>query len=205
MLSCLALACSLAIQDPKIDFDTKQLENLTKFAKDAEALAKKEYPKTADVLGIPRSSLADVKVIIDFNADGVAYADGTTIHVAAKYASAHPDDTGLVVHELCHVAQHYPKYDPVWLVEGIADYVRWFAFEPLNKRPIVKKAKANARASYRTTGAFIDWVLRTKDKEVVHKLNKALFENTYKEELWKDYTGSTLDELNEQWKATLSD
>ena len=205
MLSCLAFVVATALQDPKIVFDTKQLENLTKFTKEAEVLAKAEYPKTADVLGIPRSSLADVKVIIDFNADGVAYADGLTIHVAAKYASAHPDDTGLVVHELCHVAQHYPKYDPVWLVEGIADYVRWFAFEPLNKRPVVKKAKANARASYRTTGAFIDWVLRTKDKEIVHQLNKALHEDYYKEDLWKEYTGSTLDELNEQWKASLAE
>jgi len=205
MLPCLALLCTLAVQDPKIDFDTKQLENLVKFAKEAQALAKKEYPKTADVLGIPRASLPNVKVIIDFDADGVAYADGTTIHVAAKYAAAHPDDTGLVVHELCHVAQHYPKYDPVWLVEGIADYVRWFAFEPLNKRPVVKKAKANARASYRTTGAFLDWVLRTKDKDIVKKLNKVLAEGQYKEALWKDYTGNTLDELAEAWKASLSD
>lgn len=207
MLPCLALICIMSDQGqgPKIEFDKTQLEKLAKFTKEAEALAKKEYPKTADVLGIPRSSLADVKIIIDFGADGVAYADGTTIHVAAKYASEHPEDTGLVVHELCHVAQQYPKYDPVWLVEGIADYVRWFAFEPLKKRPIVKKSKANARASYRTTGAFLDWVLRTKDKDIVVKLNKALHDDFYKESLWKDYTGSTLDELNDQWKATLSD
>lgn len=203
MLPCLTVFCALIIQDPKIDFDKKQLDNLVKFTKEAEALAKKEYPKTADVLGIPRSSLPDVKVIIDFNADGVAYADGKVIHVAAKYAAAHPDDTGLVVHELCHVAQGYPKYDPVWLVEGIADYVRWFAFEPNNKRPNIKRDKANARASYRTTGAFLDFVIRTKDKDIVKKLNKALKEDTYKEDLWKTYTGRTLDELNGDWKASL--
>jgi hypothetical protein len=205
MLPFLAALCTFPLQDPKIDFNKKQLENLVKFTKEAEALAKKEYPKTADVLGIPRSSLPDVKVIIDFNADGVAYADGKVIHVAAKYAAAHPDDTGLVVHELCHVAQGYPKYDPVWLVEGIADYVRWFAFEPEGKRPKVKKASANARASYRTTGAFLDFVIRTKDKDLVKKLNKALKEDTYKESLWKDYTGRTLDELNGDWKDSLSE
>ena len=203
MYPALALATILNLQNPKIDFDTKQLKNLIKFAREAERLAKVEYPKTADVLGIPRSGLADVKVIIDFNADGVAYADGKTIHVAAKYASAHPDDTGLVVHELCHVAQQYPKYDPVWLVEGIADYVRWFAFEPLDKRPKIKRAKANARASYRTTGAFIDWTLRTYDKDIVKKLNKALFESTYTEAMWQSLTKHTLDELNEEWKASL--
>lgn len=205
MLPALALATILHFQDPKIEFDTKQLSNLVKFAKEAEALAKKEYPKTADVLGIPRSELADVKVIIDFNADGVAYANGKTIHVAAKYAASHPDDIGLVVHELCHVAQAYPKYDPVWLVEGIADYVRWFAFEALDKRPKVTKAKANARASYRTTGAFLDWALRTYDKDLVKKLNKTLRESQYKEEIWKTLTGKTLDELNDAWKASLPD
>ena len=203
MFSSTAILAVVLQQGPKIEFDKVQLENLMKFTKEAERLAKEEYPKTADVLGIPRSGLADVKVIIDFNADGVAYANGTTIHVAAKYASAHPDDTGLVVHELCHVAQHYPKYDPVWLVEGIADYVRWFAFEPLDKRPKVKRAKANARASYRTTGAFLDWTLRTYDKEIIHELNKALFESTYTEDLWKTLTKHTLDELNEEWKASL--
>jgi hypothetical protein len=205
MLSALTFGSLIAFQNPKIEFDTKQLENLVKFTKEAERLAKIEYPKTADVLGIPRTGLADVKVIIDFNATGVAYADGKTIHVAAKYASAHPDDTGLVVHELCHVAQHYPKYDPVWLVEGIADYVRWFAFEPLDKRPKIKKAKADARASYRTTGAFIDWTLRTYDNDIVKKLNKSLQESTYAEADWKTLTGKTLDELNEQWKASLSE
>ena len=203
MFTALALATVFHFQNPKIDFDTKQLENLIKFTKEAERLAKVEYPKTADVLGIPRASLPDVKVIIDFSADGVAYANGTTIHVAAKYASAHPDDTGLVVHELCHVAQHYPKYDPVWLVEGIADYVRWIAFEPTNKRPKVTKAKANARASYRTTGVFLDWVLRTYDKDLIKKLNKALVESTYSEEMWKTLTQKSLDELNEEWKASL--
>ena len=203
MFPALALATILHFQDPKIVFDTKQLDNLIKFTKESERLAKVEYPKTADVLGIPRSSLADVKILIDFNYDQVAYADGKTIHVSAKYASAHPDDTGLVVHELCHVAQSYPKYDPVWLVEGIADYVRWIAFEPTNKRPKVTKAKANARASYRTTGVFIDWALQKYDKDLVKKLNRALKENTYTEELWKTLTGKALDELNSEWKDSL--
>ncbi len=203
MFPALALAAILHLQDPKVDFDTKQLESLVKFAKEAQRLAKVEYPKTADVLGIPRSSLPNATVIIDFNATGVAATNGTIIRVAAKYASAHPDDTGLVVHELCHVAQHYPKYDPVWLVEGVADYVRWFAFEPLDKRPKVKRAKANARSSYRTTGAFLDWTLRTYDKDIIKKLNKALVEATYTEDLWKTLTKHTLDELNEEWKASL--
>ena len=203
MFPTLALAAILNFQNSKVDFDTHQLENLAKFTKEAQRLAKEEYPKTADVLGIPRSSLPNAKVIIDFNATGVAATSGTTIRVAAKYASAHPDDTGLVVHELCHVAQHYPKYDPVWLVEGIADYVRWFAFEPLNKRPKIKRAKADARASYRTTGSFLDWTLRTYDKDVIKKLNKALVDSTYSEEMWKTLTKHTLDELNEEWKASL--
>ncbi len=205
MFPCVTAFVAIALQGPKVEFDKTQLDKLARFTRESERLAKDKYTSIADVLGISKEGLTDVKIIIDFNYDGVAATSGKVIRVSAKYAAGHPDDTGCVYHELCHAAQAYPRYDPVWLVEGIADYARWFVYEPESKRPVVKKSKANARASYRTTGAFLDWVLRTKDKEIVHQMNKALHDDVYKEELWKEYTGSTLDELAEQWKATLSD
>ncbi|UJR13660.1 hypothetical protein I4U23_000672 [Adineta vaga] len=30
-----------------------------------------------------------------------------------------------VTHECMHVVQRYPRGDPGWLIEGIADYARW--------------------------------------------------------------------------------
>ena len=33
------------------------------------------------------------------------------------------------IHELCHVVQSYPNGNPLWVTEGIADYVRWAIYE----------------------------------------------------------------------------
>ena len=40
----------------------------------------------------------------------------------AQWISDHPDDFGMVIHELIHVIQAYPAAGdkPGWLVEGIA-------------------------------------------------------------------------------------
>jgi len=125
-----------------------------------------------------------------------------TIQVSAKYALAHPNDLGMIVHEMVHVVQSYPTYNPVWLVEGIADYVRWFFYEPVDKRPRPNLARASARDSYQTTAAFLYWAANKYNKDLVPKLNAALIAKQYKESLFKDLTGKTLDELNDEWKAS---
>lgn len=109
----------------------------------------------------------------------------------------------MIVHEMVHVVQSYPTYDPVWLVEGIADYVRWFFYEPVGKRPRPNPAKATARDSYQTTGAFLYWASCHYDLDLVPKLSKAFQANTYKEDLFRQFTGRTLDQLNDEWLPSL--
>jgi len=48
--------------------------------------------------------------------------------------------------------------NPGWLVEGIADYIRWFKSEPESQRPRPNPAKAKYTDSYRTTAAFLNYV-----------------------------------------------
>ena len=109
----------------------------------------------------------------------------------------------MIVHELTHVVQAYPKYDPVWLVEGIADYVRFFHFEPEANRPHPDPKKANCRDSYRTTAAFLDWAVRRYDPDLVRKLDRALKAGTYSDDLFRQSTGKPLDQLNAEWVASL--
>lgn len=153
-----------------------------------------------------------VKIVVTYSYNGVAATTGAgfgagpstpVIEVSAKYALAHPNDLGMIVHEMVHVVQSYPTYDPVWLVEGIADYVRWFFYEPVGKRPRPNPAKATARDSYQTTGAFLYWASCHYDLDLVPKLSKAFQANTYKEVLFKEFTGRTLNQLNEEWLASL--
>jgi hypothetical protein len=120
---------------------------------------------------------------------------------------------GSVVHEMVHVVQSYGRArrmnpnatrTPGWLVEGIADYIRWFLYEPQTQgAEITSRNLGRARydASYRITGNFLNWVTQTYDRDIVKKLNAAAREGKYSEQLWKDATGKTVQELGEQWKA----
>jgi len=112
---------------------------------------------------------------------------------------------------LVHVVQNYwsrrgnsnAAKTPGWVVEGIADYVRWFLYEPQSHGAEITKenfAKANYDSSYRVTGNFLYWLTQTYDKDLVQKLNAAAREGRYAESIWKDLTGKTMQELGDEWK-----
>lgn len=111
---------------PPIESDTTDAPDLKEWAAKAEALCREWYPKFAIALGAEESRLPKkIKVVYDSKYDGVAATGGDTITVSPKWVRDHPDDIGFMLHELTHFQQAYPQYDPVWLVEGISDYVRW--------------------------------------------------------------------------------
>ena len=68
-----------------------------------------------------------------------AWACGGKIFLNMKWATSCPQEAaGACVHEFAHVVQDYGPRDcraipyantPGWLVEGIADWVRWFNYE----------------------------------------------------------------------------
>jgi hypothetical protein len=134
---------------------------------------------------------------------GVAAAGGSRITGSVKYFKDHPDDIGAMVHETAHVVQQYrTRSNPGWLVEGVADYVRFFKYEP-GKIGRLNPERAKYDASYRVTAAFLNYVTEKYDNELVKKLNKAMREGEYKEDLWKQYTKKSVQELNEEWRGSL--
>ena len=58
-------------------------------------------------------------------------------------------------------------------------------------------------ASYRVSANFLNYVSEHYDKDLVKKLNAALRQGKYSEDLWKQYTGKTAPELAEEWKQSL--
>jgi Peptidase of plants and bacteria/F5/8 type C domain len=135
---------------------------------------------------------------------GVAAASGNRITGSVKFFKDHPDDLGAMIHETCHVIQRYRGGEkPGWLVEGIADHIRFFVFEPGKAGP-VNPRRAHYNDSYRTTASFLDYVSRTYDKELVLKLNQRLREGKYKGDAWKELTGKTVEELDAEWLASLA-
>jgi hypothetical protein len=134
---------------------------------------------------------------------GVAQASGSRITGAVKYFKAHPDDVGAMVHETAHVVQRYRTgNNPGWLVEGIADYVRFFKYEP-GRLGRIDPERARYNGSYRTSAAFLAFVAENHDKEIVRKLNKALREGEYREDNFKVLTKKTVQELDEEWRKAL--
>jgi hypothetical protein len=154
---------------------------------------------------------ARVSIVITDGYRGVAATGGNHVECNSGWFKENRDGEapGAVVHELVHVVQQYSRRrggasNPGWLVEGIADYIRWFKYEPepTGCRPR-NPDKASYTDSYRTTAGFLNYVVEKHDKEVVVKLNAAMRRGKYSPGLWKEYTGKTVDELWKQYVATL--
>jgi hypothetical protein len=117
-----------------------------------------------------------------------------------------------VVHELVHIVQAYGRArrenpdaarTPGWIVEGIPDYIRWFLYEPQAKgAEITQRNLSRARydGNYRITANFLNWVVEKHDKRLIQNLNVAAREGKYSEDLWKEYTGKTVQELGDEWR-----
>ncbi len=127
---------------------------------------------------------------------GVAYASRGEIHISANWVRSHPNDFGMVVHELTHLVQRYPRNRGAgWLVEGIADYVRLHHFEPLVTVPRINFTKAKHTDSYKTTAAFLIWLEGKHGTDLIPKLNAALRAGTYSDARFKDLTGKEVAQL----------
>lgn len=154
-----------------------------------------------------------------------AMAAGNRVACSAEWMrrNLNGEAAGAVVHELVHVVQQYGRRrnegggaaaaadapprprvrNPGWLVEGLADYIRWFLYEEQSQRPRPNAQRANYNDSYRTTGHFLNHLTEKYDKDIVKKLNAAMRDGKYNDELWKEITGKTVEELGEEWKKTL--
>ena len=177
---------------------------MKEWAEKMARVCERQYPMINDELksdGFKPATQITMTLRKDYK--GVAYANGNRIVGSVQFFKDHPDDVGAMVHETTHVVQRYrTRSNPGWLVEGVADWVRFFKYEPGNLGRI-NPDRARYNASYRVTAAFLDYVSNKYDRELVRKLNKAMREGEYKEELWKELTKKTVQELDEEWRATL--
>lgn len=200
----------------KITIDTSETPDLCGWAEEKlKPVVKAWYPKLVEMLPSEGyDAPTEVAITIDKDAKGVAFASGNKITCAADWfrKNLEGEAVGAVVHELVHVVQNYGwgrqrnaerKRTPGWIVEGIPDYIRWFLYEPQTKGAEITARnleRAKYDANYRISGNFIDWVVRTQDKDIVQKINAAAREGKYDEALWKEYTGKTVQELGAEWK-----
>ena len=163
------------------------------FASKAEGAMKAWYPRIRGILGVDYET--STKVILRFkDMPGVAHASGATIEASSSYFTSHPDDVGALVHELVHVIQSYPNGAPGWLVEGIADYVRYYYFEPEKGYAFKPRAGQDYHAGYNPAAALLAKVQVGKPQAIVAKLNGLGHNGKLTESTFKDVVGMTPDE-----------
>ncbi len=178
--------------------DISQAPDLAGWAARAEREMEEFWPDTQALLyssGFITPNKVNVVYRTGPGVTDVAATGGGVMTVNSAWCRKMPNDTGLTVHEMAHVVQAMSAYNPVWLIEGTADYIRWVKFEPQNHHPRINAATATYHDSYRTTATFLAWCELHYDSTLVTKLNNAIRFGNYKPELWKQYTGKDVDTL----------
>jgi predicted alpha-1,2-mannosidase len=145
--------------------------------------------------------------------DGVAYTAGTDVSANSIWLKSEigREAIGSLVHECVHVVQQYGDGSsaPGWLVEGMADYVRWFKYEPQSHGADIvwmrhlRHFKPKYDASYRISANFLNWVSEKYDSTLVTSLNAAMRDGTYGDDTWKQLTGRTVQELGSKWENAI--
>jgi len=84
-----------------------------------------------------------------------------------------PDTLGMIGHEMVHVVQNYPRGQPGWLVEGIADYMRYYVLIPEDPARAFSPDGAEWSHGYQPTAGLLDFV-ETAHPGAVHDINAAM-------------------------------
>lgn len=190
----------------EIALDVSDAPELRTWAEGVVRVCEREYPMICDELASPgyRPRTA-ISMSFKNDYDGVAYASGDRIVGAVRYFKSHPKDVGAMVHETAHCVQGYrARRLPGWLVEGVADYVRYRKFEPQNART-PRAGRARYDGSYGTTAAFLKSVSDRYDPFLVRKLNALMRDGKYDPAAWRKLTGKTVEGLGQEWKQSLAE
>lgn len=184
----------------EITIDVSETPDMKEWAEKAKTICIDQWPKILEDLKTEGFKPTE-SVLFVFKKDlrVPAYTSGTTITVNAKHVASNRDDFGMMVHELVHVAQSYPRHKENlgWLVEGIADYERFWKYEPKTRQGKINTEKASYKDAYRTTAAFLGFVALKYDKDIVTKLNARMRKSDAAEAMFKDLLGKSAADL---WK-----
>jgi hypothetical protein len=184
--------------------DVADAPDMKEWADNVAGLCERWNPRICEALHTDGDKPpTSVTIVLSASYKGVAMAGGGQITGSVKYFKAHPDDLGAMIHETVHIVQRYRgRGNPSWLGEGVADYYRFFVYEPGKAGP-VNPTRAHYHDSYRTTATFLAYLIQTYDKQIVFKLHRLMREGRYQEAAFQEITGKSVQELGEEWLASL--
>lgn len=182
-----------------VELDCTDSPDSAAWAEKAAETAKFWFPKLVVMLDADNFEPVESVRIVFKKMDGVAYASGNTITVSENWIKKNPGDLGMIVHELIHIVQAYKSRVPGWVTEGIADYIRFFQYEPGKVGVRVDPKVHKHTDSYRITACFFDWIVRNKDEHFITKLNDICRKGNYNRETFTELTGKNAEQLWEEF------
>ena len=126
------------------------------------------------------------------------------LFISIPWITKQPDDFGMIIHEMTHAIQDYPHVRGAgWLVEGIADYIRYWRYEPEKPKRRIHVEKATYRDGYVSTPSFLAWLIWKYDRRILRDLDAAFRDGSYNDELFQKVTGKPVGELWEEFVSEL--
>ncbi len=188
----------------EIELDVADAPEMKEWAEKVVRVCERHFPMICEELA-SEGFVPTTRITMAFksNYKGVAECAGFNIRGSVTYFKRNPNDVGAMIHETVHAVQRYRQRNmPGWLVEGIADYVRFWKYEP-GKAGRLNPDTAQYNGSYRTTAAFLAFVSEKYDPKIVNKLNGLLRVGKYEPDTWRTLTGKSVEELNQEWRRSL--
>ncbi|MBN9118991.1 MAG: sigma-70 family RNA polymerase sigma factor [Planctomycetes bacterium] len=184
--------------------DVSRAPEMAKWAEHAARLCERAYPMVCDELAADGfRPPTRVPFLVRRDAGAIVAASRGRVIASAGYFEENPHDVGAVVHATSLVVQAYPERGaPDWLVHGVADYVRFFKFEPGAIGPPDPDTARHDGNSHETA-AFLAYLVTTYDPDLVRRLNAALRAGRYDDDIWSSLTGKSLRELDDEWRRAL--
>jgi hypothetical protein len=160
------------------------------------------YPKIVEMLDAPTNDLAH-ELTVRFRDDmkpGVpGYVSGREMTISIPHMIRDPADIrGLFIHEITHFAQAYSHGErPGWLVEGIAEAVRYRLSPPDDawRRAVdgIEPAKLDYHKPYRDPARFLLWIEAQNQPGFIAKLSRTIKDGKYGDKTWTELTGKDPD------------
>jgi hypothetical protein len=156
------------------------------------------YRQPSEVPDVP-----SIKFVVE-DMDGVAYTSGQEVHLSSTYlhdysgSDLKAEISGVVHHEFTHVYQNFMA--PTWLIEGIADFVRFRAGEiPISNR----QPGGHYDDAYQTTAFFLAWI-DDAHKDFVYQLNQKVKTTQFTNQMFVDLAGQDVDTLWNTYQKQIS-
>ncbi len=200
MTLCVAMIFTgtLAAAEPlTVTVDATAAPELRPWIDDARVLILDWHPRITNVLpSVDFQPARKITVRLRKSNEGVAETANGTVTISSGWLEKHPEDVGLVIHELTHIIQAYPSPQPLWVTEGIADYVRRVVYEGRTLDWFPKpKVEQGYKQSYNVAAGFLFWLETDQAPGIVNRLNTAMRGRKYSPKLFEEQTGKPLDTL----------